>query len=298
MGQTGGVTTAGRQAAPSPTRLRLVLAAVLAGAVLAVPPFLAQGHGPAPDPVRARAQVVTAGAPPTTAARVDPLAAGRALAALPATGKGVFDSATGDFASHFDDVGDSDQTQGGARPRVVAGPAMRFALPGGGRRSEVLPRTPEYREGDDVWVHDVSALHGLPTGTSTWQLILQWHQRANSGSPPVALEAGGGRLRLANVGGDQQDLGPLRPDDRLDVVLHVHFSRSAAKAVIDVWRDGKAVLRDYHPPRGTLLDGADYLKLGLYRDPSIAQDSAMTTTRLVAGPTAESINVQGITPGR
>jgi hypothetical protein len=279
---------------PRASRTRLVLAAVLAGAVIAVPVALVGGHGSAGPAVPAAARPTDAPAPTTT--RVDPLAAGRALAARPATGDGVFDSAVGDFASHFDDTGGSGLVDGAPLPRVVDGPGMRFAIPGGAKRAEVLPQLPEYHEGDDLWVHDVSRLQGLPTDTDTWQLVLQWHQRANTGSPPIALEAGRGRLRLANVGADQQDLGPLRPDDTVDVVLHVHFSRSPADALVEVWRDGRPMVLGHHPPQGTLLDGGDYLKLGLYRDPSITQASSMTTTRLVAGPTAASINAQGITP--
>ena len=141
-----------------------------------------------------------------------------------------------------------------------------------------------------------STLHGLPTDTGIWQLVLQCHQGANTGSPPIALEARRGRLRLANVGADQQDMGALGPNDTIDVVLNIHFSRSPAAAEIDVWRDGLPKVVDYHPPRGTLLDGGDYLKIGLYRDPAITQPSSMTLTRLVAGPTDASINATGITP--
>ena len=155
---------------------------------------------------------------------IDSLAAGRALAAQPATGRGVLDSAVGDVASHFDNSGGSGLVEGAARPRFV-GKAVSFAVPGGGERSEVMPLLPEYHEGDDLWVHDVSTLHGLPTGTDTWQLVLQWHHRGGTGSPPIALEAGHGRLRLANVGADQQDVGALGPNDTIDVVLHVRFSR-------------------------------------------------------------------------
>ncbi|WP_018333988.1 heparin lyase I family protein [Actinomycetospora chiangmaiensis] len=282
---------------PRPSRTRLVLAAVLAGAAVAIPVALSGGQ-PAAAPAPPPPALATGDVPATTSARVDPLAAGRALAARPATGDGVFDSAVGDFAAHFDDSGGSGLVDGSPLPRVVDGPGMRFTIPGGAKRAEVLPQLPEYHQGDDLWVHDVSRLQGLPTDTGTWQLVLQWHQRANTGSPPIALEAGRGRLRLANVGTDQQDLGALRPDDTLDVVLHVHFSRSSSDAVVDVWRDGRPALLGYHPPRGTLLDGGDYLKLGLYRDPSITQGSSMTTTRLVAGPSADAINVAGITPGR
>jgi hypothetical protein len=282
---------------PEPSRLRLVLAAVLAGAVIVLPLVLlaGKGSGSSSAPPLATAPPARPAVAATTTATVDPLAAGRALAAKPATGTGVLDSAVGDVASHFDDSGGPGLVEGAPRPQFV-GRALSFAVPGGGKRAEMLPLLPEYHEGDDLWVHDVSTLHGLPTDTGTWQLVLQWHQRANTGSPPIALEAGQGRLRLANVGADQQDVGALGPNDTLDVVLHIHFSRNPAAAVVDVWRDGLPKVVDYHPPRGTLLDGGDYLKIGLYRDPAITQASSMTTTRLVAGPTDASINATGITP--
>ncbi|MCD2197362.1 polysaccharide lyase [Actinomycetospora endophytica] len=280
---------------PDPSRLRLILAAVLAGAVIVLPLVLLTGHGSGgPD----APPIATSPPPPPkpSAALVDPLAAGRLLASRPATGNGVLDSTIGDVASHFDNSGGDGLVNGAARPSFVDGKAITFAIPGGGERSEVLPLLPEYHEGDDLWVHDVSTLHGLPTDTQTWQLVLQWHQRGGTGSPPVALEAGKGRLRLANVGTDEQDVGALGPNDTIDVVVHVHFSRDPAKSVVDVWRDGLPKVVNYHPPRGTMIDAGDYLKVGLYRDPSITQDSSMTTKRLVVGPTDASINATGITP--
>jgi hypothetical protein len=45
-----------------------------------------------------------------------------------------------------------------------------------------------------------------------------------------------------------------------------------------------------------MIDAGDYLKVGLYRAPAITQDSSMTTSRLVVGPTAASINATGIAP--
>jgi hypothetical protein len=275
---------------------------VLAGAVIVLPLVLLGGKGSRdagapPLATSADGAAVGAAAAPSTTATVDPLAAAKALAAKPATGPGVFDTSVGDFASHFVGNGDSGQVDGGAVPQITnGGKSLTFAIPGGGERSESVPRLPEYHEGDDVWVHDVSTLHDLPTGTNTWQLVLQWHQNGDNGSPPVALQAGGGRLRLANVGTDFQDLGPLGPDDTIDVVLHIHFSRSPDAARVDVWRDGVPKVTNYHPPQGTLLDGGDYMKIGLYRDPSISQDSSMTTSRLVVGPTDASINATGITP--
>ena len=74
------------------------------------------------------------------------------------------------------------------------------------------------------------------------------------------------------------------------MVLHVRFARDPAGAQVDVWRGGTPVLTGYHPPGGTLLDGGDYLKLGLYRDPAISTASAVTITEVQAGPTAASID--------
>jgi hypothetical protein len=253
--------------------------------VLVLPVILLSGHGSQSDGAPPIAKATPGAPPPRMAVTVDPLAAGRALAARPATGRGVLDSTLGDVASHFDNSGGSGLVDGAAQPRFVGGKQITFAIPGGGERSEVLPLLPEYHEG-----------HDLPTDTNTWQLVLQWHQRGGTGSPPVALEAGNGRLRLANVGTDQQDLGALGPNDTIDVVVHVHFSRDPATSVVDVWRDGVPKVVDYHPPHGTMIDAGDYLKLGLYRDPSIDQDSSMTTSRLVVGPTDPSINATGITP--
>jgi hypothetical protein len=277
--------------------LRLVLAAVLAGAVIVLPLVLLAGKGSGASGAPPLATAAPARPAVTTTATVDPLAAGRALAAKPATGPGVFDTSVGDFAGHFVGHGNSGQVDGGAVPQVTGGgKALTFAVPGGGERSESIPALPEYHEGDDIWVHDISTLHNLPTDTGTWQLVLQWHQNGDDGSPPIALQAGGGRLRLANVGSDEQDLGALGPNDTIDVVLHIHFSRNPAAAEVDVWRDGMPKVTNHHPPRGTLLDRGDYTKIGLYRDPAITQASSMTTTRLVVGPTDASINATGITP--
>lgn len=185
------------------------------------------------------------------------------------------------------------QAEGGPKPRLAAeDQAVAFSLPAGGRRSELIaPITPD-REGDERWVRYTAQLRDVPVDTTRWQLILQWHHQANTGSPPLALEVGRGRLRLAHQGGDHQDLGPVRADDNLDVVLHVRFSRDPTRALVEVWRDGRQVLAGYQPSGGTLLDASNYLKTGLYRDPSIDQPSSVLLTRLAVGPTAGSVGLR------
>lgn len=185
------------------------------------------------------------------------------------------------------------QTEGAPRPHLLTDrgrPGLRFTMPAGGRRSEVLPPTPTYHQGDQVWLHYRAQLAGVPVDTTTWQLIAQFHQDANTGSPPIALEIGDGQLRLANQGTHQQPLGAITTNGTLDVVLHVVFSRDPAHAQVDVYRDGTPVLTGYHPPGGTLLDDGDYLKLGLYRDPTITTPSTVTATTVQVGPTRAAVD--------
>jgi hypothetical protein len=206
----------------------------------------------------------------------------------------VFDSAAQDPADLFTIRNDSGLVEGAPVPRVGTAPdgrpAMLFSVPGGGERAEVLPRVPVGREGQEIWVHYVAKLADVPVQTRTWQVILQWHQLADTGSPPIALEVGRGQLRLANVGTHQQSLGPVTANATVDVVLRIRFSQDPDTGLIEVWRNGREVLTDYHPPEGTLLDGADYVKMGIYRDPAIRQASSMAVTRLAIGPTAAAID--------
>jgi hypothetical protein len=39
-----------------------------------------------------------------------------------------------------------------------------------------------------------------------------------------------------------------------------------------------------------MLDGADYVKMGIYRDPAIRQASSIAVTRLAIGPTDAAID--------
>lgn len=145
---------------------------------------------------------------------------------------------------------------------------------------------PREREGDQTWVRYRAQLHDMPVDTERWQLVLQWHHTGDTGSPPIALEFGRGQLRLAHQGRHHQDLGPVGPDDTLDLVLRVRFSRDPARGQVDVWRDGRPVLAGYHPPGGTLLDTANYLKTGLYRARAITDPGTVALTEFAVATTA------------
>jgi hypothetical protein len=200
---------------------------------------------------------------------------------------------SGDLLSGFS-RNDYDEQDGA--PQQIASPdmpgrqAVQFTVPGGGQRSEMRPRVPDQTEGTVQYYTYVAGLPDeFPTEADTWQLILQWHQYGDSGSPPVAVEIRSNRLMLAAEGGDLQDLGPVAAGDRIDLTLRIAFSRDADQGSVDVWRDGNRVLQGYRPPSGTLLDGGNYMKVGIYRDTSIKETGRLWVDDLRVGPTLASV---------
>lgn len=176
---------------------------------------------------------------------------------------------------------------------------VQFTVPGGAQRSEMRPRIADQTEGTTQYYTYVARLPDeFPTEADTWQLLLQWHQYGDSGSPPVAVEVRDNRLMLAAEGGDLQDLGPVAAGDKLDLTLRISFSRDADQGSVDVWRDGNHVLQGYRPPSGTLLDGGNYMKVGIYRDTSIEETGRVWLEDLRAGPTLASVQSPDSTSGR
>lgn len=200
---------------------------------------------------------------------------------------------TGDLLSAFA-RNDFDEQDGS--PEQVTSPddpsrqAVQFTVPGGGERSEMRPRVPDQTEGTVQYYTYVARLpNEFPTEVDTWQLLLQWHQYGDSGSPPVAVEVRNNRLMLASEGGDLQDLGPLAAGDRIDLTLRIAFSRDPDTGSVDVWRDGNHVLAGYRPPSGTLVDSGNYMKVGIYRDTAVKETGRVWLEDLRAGPTLASV---------
>lgn len=237
------------------------------------------------------------GLPPGQQATITPAAldtlTGNPWAPTRGDGSATFDSRRDGFAATADQEQAEDAPEPRYRTDADGREVAEFSLPGGGKRSEIVPDVPADRDGEERWIRYRAELRDMPVNTDSWQLILQWHHNGNTGSPPIALEVGRGELRLANEGAHQQSLGPISPDGVVDVVLHVQFSRDPSQGLVEVWRDGRPVLAGYHPPGGTLLDSSNYLKFGLYRDPDITAPTAMTVTDLVIGDTPTAV---GATP--
>ena len=168
-------------------------------------------------------------------------------------------------------------------PNVPGREAVKFEMPGGGKRTEAEPDIPEFTEGETSFVGYSGFFgQGFPTNTDTWQLIMQFKQ-PGTGSPPLAVEVGKGQLRLANDGGSQKDFCPVT-QGAFSFQLGVTFGGG-----IDAWCNGKQTLTGYRTPKSN-VQGSAYLKTGIYRDESIKQDSTLFMNDLKVGKSLESVS--------
>nr|WP_246326485.1 heparin lyase I family protein [Actinomycetospora corticicola] len=200
---------------------------------------------------------------------------------------------------------------GASAPVIVDSPvtsgakAAQFTMPGGGTRSEIVPTTAEFTEGQDRWFRFSFYLPaGFPTQVTTWQVITQW-KNDGTGSPPLEITVGGGNLNLEGGYGYPagprtfaQPLAPAVTGQRTDLVLHVFFSRDPSKGTVDVWNNGTQVLAGYKPAGGTLYPtdkkntatSSSYWKMGIYRDSAITQQAQYTIEGAKVGNTRDQVN--------
>lgn len=155
--------------------------------------------------------------------------------------------------------------------------ALKFTMPGGGKRAEIEPNVDNFTEGQDRYIRmTVRLAPGFPVGTDTWQLITQF-KNDGDGSPPLELRIGNGNYILSGgadaPGGSKnfdKTIAPAVVGKVTTLVLHVKFSSKSSVGLVDAWVDGQPKVTGFHPPAGTLYSGDfSYWKLGLYRDTSI-----------------------------
>jgi hypothetical protein len=218
-----------------------------------------------------------------------------------ATPQGIVWEATStpDLLSNF--VQNDSTTEGGDPPVVVPSPdlpgrqAIQFTVPSGGKRSELLPKVPEFQNGTTMFFGYNGVLaDDFPVDADAFQIIMQWHQAGDEGSPPVALHVRQGQIILS--GGDNQEhanydvpVGPARPGQQLNLVVRIAFSDNPQQGSLDVWSGGQHVVTDYHPESGTAYDQYNYLKVGMYRDPSLDGTARVTMNNVVVGTDLASV---------
>jgi hypothetical protein len=205
---------------------------------------------------------------------------------------------SGFTSSGFDNFDETPWNNVGASaPVIVTSPvtpgakAAQFTMPAKGTRSEIVPTTAEFTEGQDRWFRFSFVLGAnFPTQVTTWQVLTQW-KNDGDGSPPLEITAGRGNLNLEGGYGYPgtprtfaQTLAPAVTGQRTDLIIHVFFSRDPSKGTVDVWDNGAQVLAGYKPAGGTLYPTSkastatlsSYWKMGIYRDSAITQQAQYT----------------------
>jgi hypothetical protein len=240
--------------------------------------------------------------PPTTTTTKPPTTT---TPSLPGQTTQVWDSNfTGSGFGRFDDT--PWNNVGASAPVLVSSPvtsgakAARFTMPGGGTRTEIVPTTASFTEGQDRYFRFSFYLPtNFPTQVTSWQLLTQW-KNDGTGSPPLELTVGNGNLNLSGGYGHpagprtfSKAFAPATTGQRVDLVIHVLFSRDPGKGVVDIWRNGTQVLSGYKPAGGTLYptsaagtaSTSSYWKMGLYRDSAISQAAQYTIESAKIGNT-------------
>jgi hypothetical protein len=169
-------------------------------------------------------------------------------------------------------------------PDVSGAKAVRYTVPGGGKRTELEPQVPSYREGGEGYFGFAWFLpDDFPVNADGWQVVAQW-KNEGEGSPPIEVKVDHGQFVLdGGAGGDDPrqnyfsvPIGPAVTGRQTDVVLHIHFSTDPQKAAVDVWMNGQKRIDGYHPAGGTRYSSDDsYLKTGIYRDSAIDQTAML-----------------------
>lgn len=176
------------------------------------------------------------------------------------------------------------------QPTRTGGKAIQMNIPAGastdsyGARSEVTPKMPDLKEGDDYYLGVSMFLkNGFPVNES-WQAVTQVKSQVD-GSPPLELDVEDGVFKMCGGGGRDkpfcESLGSAVTGKWIDWMIHVKMSTDSGKSLVQVWRDGKSVLGPMHPPGATMYPGGDgYFKFGYYRKSGIAEAGTVTFDNL------------------
>lgn len=223
---------------------------------------------------------------------------------------GNFDQFLGVFAAWLPggwiDAVDYDQN-GSYALKIVDGGAghphvARFELRDGdisaGSERVELEMASEYDvvEGDERW-YEFDVKFGDPTWnapiSNDWCIFWQWHHQSGSGSPPLDIDIFSNNV--VHWGGDgvpheDTPIFTATSNQWRSIVFHVKFSTDDAIGYVEAWVDGvQTVPRQF---RATMIDAANSLKFGLYRNSSntATQVIMFDNIRISSGPVAGGVD--------
>jgi hypothetical protein len=162
-----------------------------------------------------------------------------------------------------------------------------------GNRNELVKMTRE-KEGDEFFYRWSTMFASDFPSAKTWQLFAQWHHEGNSGSPPVEFYVNGETIYFRVQASTVLWSTPLVRGQWQDFIFHVKWSASASTGFVELYHNGKLVV----PKRGaaTLYSGqTNYLKVGLYRNSTIAPTGVVYHDGWVQGRTLQDVLPAGTT---
>lgn len=128
----------------------------------------------------------------------------------------------------------------------------------------------------------------------TWQLFAQWHHEGSSGSPPVEFAVNNGEILLYCSKAIVWRT-PLVRAVWQDFIFHVKWSPNASVGFVELYHNNKLVL----PKRycATQFSGMlNYLKVGLYRNETIAPVGVLYHDGWVMGRQLSDVLPAGVSP--
>ncbi|HZH03993.1 MAG TPA: polysaccharide lyase, partial [Myxococcaceae bacterium] len=123
-----------------------------------------------------------------------------------------------------------------------------------------------------------------------WQLIVQWHQEATTGCPPVEFYVVGNQLRL-RLGGCEGKVvwtAPINRGKWHDFAFHVKWSPNPKVGFVELYHNGKLALSK-RMIATQFANNLNYLKMGLYRDASISQEGVVYHDGMVQATRLEDV---------
>jgi uncharacterized protein (TIGR03382 family) len=208
----------------------------------------------------------------------------------------------GDFETGNLSQWDREQSVASDRLQVVSSPvregryAMKVTVHQGddpinasGNRNEVLNLRREDAGSEFFYKWSTLFPSSFPRSPK-WALFTQWHHDGNGGSPPLEFYVVDDKLTL-RLGGSSGKIvwtAPLQREHWNDFVLHVKWSPDPKVGFVELYHDGQVVVprtmvATQYPGQG------NYLKLGLYRDESIAPEGIVFHDGFVQATSLEDV---------
>jgi hypothetical protein len=156
-----------------------------------------------------------------------------------------------------------------------------------GNRAELVWTQPE-EEGNDRYYSWSTMWPADYPSEATWQLFTQWHHSGNNGSPPLEMYVNGENMNLRVEAQNVIWTQPLERGKWHDFVLHVKWSSDPAVGFVEIWYDGKQVLKK--TSAATMYPGmVNYLKQGLYRNETISKPGVIYHDGMTVGTTLADV---------